>query len=430
MTDRTFQQIKLDKNPVKESTDSEAAIVEIGTDAHTKNKFPWWGVLCVLAILVPSAWYGHKELDARKKAEFKTACRESVAAEDWPGLIETASLWSAWDAEAADAWVYQAQGFQELGEPNRAVELLLRVPNHSEKAEAALLVAANLYFEVLGKPGEAVPILKRLLNLNQTSITAHQRLIFFYAITLQRVEMLAQIRKAIELGAEPPDAYVYQQLASRLTFSNGYQMTQQWLRNDPESELFHVAAAIHLSLARDLAENADDEPLAEKERRFGEVRGLLKQYPQSLPVLRYLLHFAISQNDTDDVGQLLGEVPADGWDDSVFWHCRGWYHHQFDELDEAEKAYRKSLELYPLDWETWHNFAATLRKLKDLDGAEQAQAIALQGKELRKKIQQLSDARAVSPEILTEMRDYCVACGDQLTAESLQTRIRLMTGYR
>jgi Flp pilus assembly protein TadD len=142
------------------------------------------------------------------------------------------------------------------------------------------------------------------------------------------------------------------------------------------------------------------------------------------------LHFAIGRHDIDDVGQLLAEAPADAWDDSTFWRFRGWYHHQFDDFDEAEKAYRKSLELYPLDWETWHNLAATLRQVKDLDGAEQAQMIALQGKELRKSIRQLSDARAVSPEIFTEMRDYCVACGDHLTAASLQTRIRLMTGYR
>lgn len=414
---------------MKESTDAAVAGIETGTDAYTKNKLRWWGVLCVLAFLVPSVWYWQKQLNTRRKVEFQSACRETVAAEDWSGLIETASRWSAWDTEAAEAWVYQAQGFQELGEPNRAVELLLHVPDHSEKAEAALLVAASLYFEVLGQPRKAVPVLKRLLNVNQTSITAHQRLIFFYGITLQRVEMLAQIRKAIELGAEPPDAYVYQQLASRLTFSNGYPMTQQWLRNDPESELFLVATAVHLSVARDQAEDGDDEPLAEKEQRHGEVRGLLRQYPESLPVLRYLLHLAISRNDTDDVGQLLAEVPADAWDDSIFWRCRGWYHHQFDEFDEAEKAYRKSLELYPLDWETWHYLAATLRQVKDLDGAEQAQVLALQGKELRKSILQLSDARAVSPEIFTEMRDYCVACGDQLTAESLQTRIRLMIGY-
>ena len=428
--DEPIRETELDKNSVTESTDAATGDPEIGTNAPAETKFRWAVILCVLALLVPGIWYWQQGLNAQKQTDFQSACRQAIGREDWTGLIETAFAWSAWDSEAADAWLYQAQGYQELGQLDRAAELLLQVPGQDDKTEAALLVASSLYFEDLGQPLKAVPVLQRLLKLNETLITAHQRLIFFYAITLQRVKMLEQIHQAIEVGAEPPDAYVYLQLASRLTFSNGYRMNQNWLRNQPDSPLFRVASAVQLSAARDQAANADEEPLAEKEKRHGEIRDLVRKFPDDTSLLRYLLHLAVNRGDTDEVGQLLAGLPTHAWDDSVFWRFRGWYHHQFDEFDEAEQAFQKSLELFPQDWETWHSLAATFRKKKDLDNAERAQLIALQGKELRKDILQLSDARAVSPEILKKMRDFCMACGDQVTAASLQTRIRMMGNYR
>ena len=426
MADKDQSNSELDRNSVTESTDAEPTSSEYGINVLPETKFRWRNILCVLAILVPAIWYWQQSQNVRKQADFQLACRQAIDGEDWSGLIKTASAWSAWDAEAADAWLYQAQGFQELSQLDRAAEGLLRVPDRDEKAEAALLVAASLYFEELGQPVKAVPVLKRLLKMNGTLITPHQRLIFFYAITLQRVKMLEQIHKAIEVGAEPPDAYVYLQLASRLTFSNGYQLNTEWLRNEPDNRLFRVASAIQLSTVRDQAANADYESSEEKDERHAEIRDLLKEFPDSTPLFRYLLHLAVNRDDTDEAGKLLSELPAHAWKDSVFWRYRGWYHHQFDEFDEAEQAFRKSLELFPLDWETWHSLAATFRKQKNLDNAEHAQLIALQGKELTKEILQLPDARTVSPEILTKMRDFCIACDDQVTAASLQTRIRMM----
>jgi tetratricopeptide (TPR) repeat protein len=421
---------ELDKNSVAESTDTEDSAPETGVRVNREMKFRWRVILSVLVILLPTVWYLQKDLHARKEANFQTTCRHAIGDKDWSRLIDTGFAWSEWDADAADAWLYQAQGHQELGDLNRAAQLLSKLPDHNEKTEAALLVAASLYFEEISQPLEAVPILKRILKLNESSITAHQRLIFFYGITLQRVKMLDQIHRAIEVGAEPPDAYVYLHLAGRLTFTNGYLMNQRWLRNEPDSRLFRLAAAIQLSTAKDQAENADDESPADKEARHAEIKDLLREFPDSTSLLRYLLHLAVKRDNPDEVGDLLASSPSHAWNDSVFWRFRGWYHHRFAEFDEAESAYRKSLELYPLDWETWHNLAATFRKKKDLDNAEHAQLIALQGKELRTSILQLPDARSVSPEILTAMRDFCIACGDQTTASSLQTRIDLMTGYQ
>lgn len=428
--DQSTEQAQLNRNSVTGSTDVENAVPGNGKRATKEGKPRWLVVLCVLAVLLPIAWFWNKDLTARKLAGFETACRQAIEKRDWTGLIESSSAWAAWDADAADALLYQSYGFQELGELNRAAELLLRLPNESPKAEAALLVAASLYFEDLGQPQKAIPVLERLLKVNRMSITAHQRLIFFYGITLQRVKMLDQIRQALEVGAEPPDSYVYLHLAGRLTFTNGYRMNQRWLRQGPDNKLFRIASVVQMNTAKDLAVDADEEPPGEKEARYAEVKELLREYPGDTALLRYLLHLAVKRFDVDDVGTLLSASPDHAWKDSVFWRFRGWYHHQVGEFDEARKAFEKSIELYPQDWETWHHLAATFRKQKDLDNAERAQRVALQGKELRKSILQLADARAATPEIMASMRDYCAACGDELAATSLQTRIQLMTGYR
>ena len=75
-------------------------------------------------------------------------------------------------------------------------------------------------FGQLSQPAEAVRTLERILAINPGSCDAHQRLTFYYAITLQRMKTAAETRRTIEIGCDLPETYVYLMGADWLILAN------------------------------------------------------------------------------------------------------------------------------------------------------------------------------------------------------------------
>ena len=109
---------------------------------------------------------------------------------------------------------------------------------------------------------------------------------------------------------------------------------------------------------------------------------------------------------------------------------RGWLKFQQEEFEHCKTLLEDSLRINPLDWHAWHELAACRRRLGDLAGSTDASQIALDGKELRKKLLQMSDAAAIQPDTLAEIAKYAKACGDQQTANAIFRRVRLLQQVR
>jgi len=357
-----------------------------------------------------------------------TACRAAHEAGDYVAEERLATAWAGVEPGAAEPLFFLAQAQLGLGKKREAADTLGRLPDGDRLTLTALGDRADLLFGDLQDPREAARTCERILAIDPGNGEAHRRLCFFYAATLQREKLAAQARKAVELGCETPETYVYVVGSDWLTLSNTSAVNGHWLKAAPDDELFLVAAArgfvSNSGLEEDVAGGDGDEEgekrVPEHDRRLQE---LLDRFPGNLELLSYFLQKATTRGDIDTVTALLGQAPPEAEADNRFWRFKGWVHAQSDQPAEAEAAYRRALEIDPYDFATQHQLGGALRKGGKLDEAAGFARLAAQGRGLRKSILEQPDVRAIPPPLLGEMGRYAAGCGDRDVAERIAARL-------
>ncbi|MEQ9411125.1 MAG: hypothetical protein RIK87_25660 [Fuerstiella sp.] len=390
-------------------------------DASSRRRRRLMGVIGVAVLLlgglslVPLLTWSDEQYRAR--------CRELSDAEQWDQLQKVAADWVSAASMPDEAYIYLADAQLNSGQPLLAIENLLRVPPQSHRSFAALITACNLQFGPVNRPLDGVRTLELMIQQRPSSISSHQRLIFFYAVTLQRNRMLAAIYDAIRAGAEPPDAYGYLILADHLSFSNGFTKNSEWLKSDPEAEVFQAARIVQLI---DQVKSSEDPAAGAALERYVESFEQLRQkYPENLVLLRSAIERAAENYDIEQVESLLNQVPA-GTTDSVILRHQGWLKFQQDQFQDARRLLEQSLSEHALDWHAWHELAACHRRLGNLTEAEEASEIAITGKALRKELLQLEDAAAVSADLLARIGRYAESCGEQRVSAAIHRRLYAM----
>lgn len=415
----------------------EAPVIE---SAVEETGSPTWVRLVFLAVVVLSAVAAisarplYRSWQQSQAAEFRrTEIRfrsEGLAAHDQGDIekvLEIAEEWTQWNPNTDDGWLLLADALQSQADFSGTVEALLAVPKSSEKAVPAYLEASHLQFGIAGQPLEGVETCRKILAITPQTIEAQRRIIFYYAITLQRTEMLAEIQNAIAAGEVPLEAFVYLMLADHLMFSNGMELTARWSAAKPETEVFIVAQAIHLNDTLDRAESQDAEPPAARKARRASIRKLLSRFPANLPLFRYFLNQAMINVEIAEVGKLLNSLPDTAVTDSVIWRIRGWYLKEQGQLEAAAEAYRNSLKLHAMDWRARFELSEVIRQLGDSDEARELRTVGLLGKDLRKELVQLPNALEVTPELLKRIEFFARRCGESIVAESIRKNLPVQT---
>jgi tetratricopeptide (TPR) repeat protein len=299
-----------------------------------------------------------------------------------------------------------------------------------------MMELAAVLFGTLNKPLEAERVYLRVLEIQPHVPTAYQRLIFYYAVTMQRTKMQKQIERCISTECDSPETYVYRLLVGSdwNAFSNAHELLGQWLKSDPDNEFFQVAYALHVVKAHSLEDKmmADKNALATatdessiRAREFGErISDLISRFPSNIELLVFMLNQATANGDIDQVAKLLSRAPPEAISDNRFWRYKGWFHAAQSELVKAEDAFREALKLNPYDWGSRHQLAEVMRRTKRLKEAEFSEQLSVQGKELREEIVKLPDVRSAPPRMLKKILDYAAACGDSLVAEHLYRRLQ------
>jgi len=351
--------------------------------------------------------------------ELRTECEEMAVQQDWEKLESAAREWVKLDESAADGWLNLAEAHQHQGRLTDCVECLLKIPKDDPKAPPAMLFAAEMQLNEARQPSEGLATLRALRKLTPRGQVVRKHLISLYAMTLQRQQMIDEIRDAFRYHAEPPEAYVYLMIADHLSFTNGVQLNTRWLTAEPESELFSVARAVQLIDTLKKLETTSPETEFQQKAAEEELNSLLKRYPENRALLHYRIGSAILDEDIEQVGQLLARIPETDVLDSLSLRYAGWHLMKTQRPQEAEEAYRQSLSLMPLDWHTWHELASALRNQGKLEDAETAAKVAILGKELRKDCLSLPDAGQPPAQLLDRIFEYAVRCGADDIASAL-----------
>lgn len=408
-------------------TTPETVAIESTTKPNSRlpHKWRWlvWSVSCliVVALVIFGGQYGYRKWHERQTKAFAKQCRQLREKEDWQLLANVSEKWSEWDKQNADAVLFRAEAAQGQNELASAVEFLAQIPETSPKRIPALMARTSLLLGPLNRPLEGVQACQLTLEINPRVYLAHQRLIFYYASTLQNERLLKQIRQSLELECEPVDAYSYLIMADDITLTNGFEVNNQWLKADITQEEFLVARTIHMwnQLRQEAFPKAETlEKIKLAERLLSEY---LQRFPKNAAVIAFHIEKSMIAGDLDQIESLLAVYPSHS--DSRYWRYRGWWLAAYDRIDESESAYRESLKQFPLSWMSRHELADVLRRKQRFQEVVDLEKLVRQGKDLRERIMELPDVQKVDLEILREFRDYADLCGDQLTAKSLSRRL-------
>ncbi len=385
----------------------------------------------LVIIALAGLWPGFRAWQSWRANSFRTRCLEARDRLDPAAEKAAASQWVTWDPASSEAWLFLAEAASDLGEPQRAADCLDHIPPDHPQAIAIYLQKAELEWTLLNQPLRGLETCRRIVDLHPRAAEAHGRIIAYYAFSLQRPKLLQAIRRAIEAGAAPREAYTYLLLADHLVMTNGVEFIGRWLASDPDAEEFIIPLAVYAAMncERDAGRTASSAAAEQDAQALNDLDDLLRNSPHNPVLLSYLLSRHVEEGNLHAVAQLLQQVDTTGADDHMVWVFRGWWHAQQGDLADAEAALQQALKLHPLSPRARNEYAGVLRRLKKLPEAEQMGRLAAEGHELRKELLLLPEAAAVSDPLLERIALDASSCDDQQVAQALREHVLAHRGH-
>lgn len=384
-------------------------------------------VSCVLFAIGGVALASYRSYVHRQQAELAERCRHAQADGDWPRLEALAREWASWSPNESTPWIYAAEAAEAMHNPVMAAEYLSHIGDDAPLS--AFHALGRLQMEVLNQPRAAIETSLRTVALHPRDSETHLRLLFYYAMTCQRSKVIAEAERAIDVGCDTLPTYAYLVSANSLTFNNGYDMNMLWLESEPDSELYYVAAVVHLMANRKLpdlaaaASTGRDKPLMPLEFFDQKVSEALERYPENIELQATRLARLCQAGDVPGVAKALSAAPAATATDARFWRYKGWYHTAHQQWSQAIEAYEKSLALDPLDWSSQHELATALRRSNELERAEEMQRRATLGKELLRAIGLAPRIDLLPDGTMPKIADYLEMCGEDAIGQALRRRL-------
>ncbi|MFN0052840.1 MAG: tetratricopeptide repeat protein [Planctomycetales bacterium] len=385
-------------------------------------------VAITLLALCGLIWVGRARWRTATLDSLRAKTRAAVAAGRWAEAAAPAQRLTELSPDDGEAWLLRARVARQQGDLEASADALRHVGPDGPHARTARVALVELQFGPLNLPRQGAATCRELLRADPRMELPHQRLIFFYALSLQRESLVHQARQAIDLECEPLEAYVYLFFTDFLHFSNGVELNRRWLAADPTSELFTVARAVHLATDLEGGVPRDDVEVVRAIRRMASDRQqilgeLLEKYPRNLELLAWHLEQGVERGDLDRVEQLLAGGPGEMDRDHRFWRVAGWAHLQRNARDQAEAAFQRALRLHPLDWGTRHLQAELRRLERRFDEVERLRRLVERAHELRRALESLPNVRSADGALLCRLADYAADCGDEQFAQGLRRRL-------
>ena len=145
-------------------------------------------VSSVFALLIVTLYAGKWVYESNKLTTLEEECRVAKKKGDWITLEIKAREWASWEPDNYMPWMYAATAVQENGgTPTELAAYLKQLP------ENAPFLAFQELSDIRYRSGEvkdAAKIFEQLVERDPTSVEAHRRLNFYYAMTVQRAKLI------------------------------------------------------------------------------------------------------------------------------------------------------------------------------------------------------------------------------------------------
>lgn len=391
-----------------------------------RNRWVWCAVAMITIVGAMSLgvqwWHQGRVRQASQE------CRQFQSQQRWSKLLIAAREWQRLEPGQRDPLRAGATAGKELHQAASAFEFLRDYPRETNDDIPWLTMLADLQFGPIRRPADGALTCQDILRLNPDNTEIRQRLIFFYAVTAQPVEMLRTAYAAVEATQDLPEFYVYAFLSDGIKLSNAIERIQHWLNGEHHDELLMVAYALNTARNLDGGIPTVDESQAEALRNAQQQRAHFLQklrgmFPENHQLLAYDLGQAVESGQPITAAKVLSRATAVADEDYRFWRARGWLFLKAGEYKEADLAFTEAIRLHPLDWRVRYYVADNARRSNRLQEAETVSRLAAEGKQLETDLMSAPDMRAIEPTLLMRLAQFSEKCGAGWVAARLKESV-------
>lgn len=388
----------------------------------------WVRYTAVIITITVSVAAGFQWRHMYRVQQARLECTQLESQKRWSKLLVAAREWQRLEPGQRDPLRAGATAGKELHQAPSAFEFLRDYPGDSQADIPWLTMRADLQFGPIRKPADGARTCQEILRLDPGNIAIRQRLIFFYAVTAQPVQMLQTAYAATEAPQDSPEFYVYAFLSDGIRLTNAIERIQYWLNGEHHDELLMVAYALNTARNLDGGIPNLDESLADALRRAQQQRTQFLQklrgmFPDNHQLLAYDLGQGVEAGQTIAVANALSRATVIADSDYRFWRARGWLFLKAGDYQEAEAAFAESIRLHPLDWRSRHYLAETARRSHRLAEAEAVSRLAAEGKQLETDLLATPDMRAIESGLLIRLAEFSDKCGADRVAARLKSLV-------
>ena len=294
-----------------------------------------------------------------------------------------------------DDVVLRAELEQGLGNPDRAVSLLLGIPESDPNAARARLVAGQIE-KSRDRARALEACFLEALRLDPGLVLPRRELVFLYAMQARRADLNAQYRALAEREPlEFDEVFFWMNSYENLWINNTIRShLERYLAADPDDRLSRLALTGVLV----------------RYNEFDDAEGLLQPLPETDPDARVLrARIALGRMHLEELRSILDRGPVEHVGLALL---RGHYAVRLRDFAVAARQYRIVLRLDPHNREAFEGLSVALKQLGDAEGAASAQEQADRWRRLTTLLQRAHVFNIRKDKgLLTQLGDACEVLG-------------------
>lgn len=385
------------------------ATTEAGTNQKARPMLLWTLAGVVVFALIASAYWLRRESFLRG---LETQCKVARELEKWNELEQLAVDWGIYAPLNPIPFEHAAVAAYRLGAMDRAYGYLTQMPENGTLE--SWLLKGQIELESLNDPLLSLESCNKSITIDPANSEAHQRLMYFRAMSRQVGLLKSEIERGIKSGAATLETYAYWFALDKLQFADAAPVNKGWAELYPQQDVFQIATVLALA----------NLPQFTELQREGDLKILEERFPNAPEVLFTQIERAIDRGDDIRVDQLLESKSDALKGDYRYWRSKGWLESVRDNFDVAQTAFTKASEIAPLDWQTKNEWALMLRKKGgDSSRIEELSKQAQMGRALFEQIKRADSLFSLPLNFYSELATYFESCGLIDAANSIKSLV-------
>lgn len=379
-----------------------------------------------LLLAVAAGWMARAHWLRRTAFELSLQCYQLSQQAHWETLKSTADELIAIASDDSDGWYWKGEALRQLHQFDESIDCFEKVGLDDPRGLDAASVRMELIFHVRNDPLQAIALAGDLLARDPALAEPRRHLIYFFAMTGQRVQLREQVREAIDHNCDLPLHYVYLMTSEDLSFRDAAELTAVWSRQNAESVLLkHASLAQSARLLRGrYLTDPNETTRTAYAAVLDELRLAVQAHSADTLLLEVLCLDAVDRDDVAAVEHYLSQAPSVANDDAEFQFYRGWYAARRDAPADAERSLREAIRLYPLSVRARNELAAVLRLAERPVEAAAMQRLAAEGAQIIGEIRRLDHAGSVTQELLLQISEFASHCEDFAVSQGIYRRLK------